>query len=97
MKCFAQERVTTQVNLFQYLFFHMSMIADEISVREPLDLYEGDVSLDPCSDSCDSDSEPENNLVYWRTERLSREEFIAVCTNVAYYYTYVYVYHAIDP
>ena len=56
----------------------MSIIADEISVREPL--YQGDVSSDSCSDSCNDDSEPENDLAYWRAERLSREEFIAVCT-----------------
>ena len=63
------------------------IIANEMSIREPLFCDEDDddnMEMYSCSDSssCD-DSEPENSsFVCWRAERLSREEFIAVCINV---------------
>ena len=60
-------------------------IADEMSIREPLFCDDDDDDIHSCSDSSsfNNDSEPENSSsVCWRAERLSREEFIAVCTNI---------------
>lgn len=61
----------------------LSIIADEMSIREPLFCDDDDdMEIHSCSDSssCDDDSEPENSSssVCWRAERLCREEFIAV-------------------